>query len=519
MPNIWTKSAQKLAEAFAGPRTKDVEFDKKVEEVKNLEKGVIEFRNLLKNFQQYTTGFKTFAKDFKTCLSLIYDESEDYSKIKEVAVGFHSHIDSNYLEFINSINNVYLKTSEWVYDFNSVKLLLEKRQEARKEFDHYDEKLEKIYKTREEKLRKGESITAKDVEYYERVSHKYKLQNEKKYKISTDSYIAVCHEAYELMHNVYFDRFKQYNPSIMQVIQEERKFYENIGNVLKKADILESKVIEMDRKLKLPQNTYDPCKYIRGGNIVQAEDNYDAKNEKKAMNSISNQIKLLPSKDFEKDLVRQPIPKQEQPALSQTKASFDDFINFYPQQTQKSQNVPPTNKVQVKNENFNFDISGNNQSPVKARSQPTKAVSQSSAPRQGGIQIMDETLYDFNFNQPNFSIPTSSQFDEFDNHFSTPNNQNYFSNKDLNQQQQSSIKPFTNFGGPNQAYSGSIQKDPFEDIIKENRSSFSGFPNSQKASFTAQQGYSFENQQLNRNTIVGKRQGHQNSDDIFKDFY
>lgn len=170
MPNIWTKSAQKLAEAFAGPRTKDVEFDKLVEEMKLLEKGVNEFRNLLKNFQTYTSGIRNLAKEIKSSLSHIYGKSDDYDRIQEIVVDFHSQIDSSYIDLVDNVNKVYLKTTEWNNDFLSVKLLLDKREEARKDYDHYDEKLEKIYKSREEKLRKGENITAKEVEYYERVS-------------------------------------------------------------------------------------------------------------------------------------------------------------------------------------------------------------------------------------------------------------------------------------------------------------------------------------------------------------
>lgn len=170
MPNIWTKSAQKLAEAFAGPRTKDGEFDKIVEEIKLLEKGVNEFRNLLKNFQTYTSGIKNLAKEIKSSLTLIYGSSDDYGRVQEVVVDFHSQIDNSYIELVDNVNKIYLKTTEWGGDFQSVKLLLDKREEARKEYDHYDEKLEKIYKSREEKLRKGENITAKEIEYYERVS-------------------------------------------------------------------------------------------------------------------------------------------------------------------------------------------------------------------------------------------------------------------------------------------------------------------------------------------------------------
>lgn len=168
MPNLWTKSTQKLSEAFSGPRTKDTEFDKKIEEVKLMEKGITDFRNLLKGYQAYTNGIRSVTKDIKSSFKMLYGETF-YEPISEAVNQFHSSIDNSYTEMITNLSNIYLKTSEWLSDFKSIRELIEKRDVCRKEYDHYDEKLEKMYKSREDKIKKGEIYTAKDVEKLERV--------------------------------------------------------------------------------------------------------------------------------------------------------------------------------------------------------------------------------------------------------------------------------------------------------------------------------------------------------------
>ena len=63
MPNLWTKATQKIAEAFGGPRTKDTEFDLKVDEMKLIEKGVLSLRVVFQNFLNYTVSIRRLCSD------------------------------------------------------------------------------------------------------------------------------------------------------------------------------------------------------------------------------------------------------------------------------------------------------------------------------------------------------------------------------------------------------------------------------------------------------------------------
>jgi hypothetical protein len=56
MPNLWTNTYQRVCEAFSGPRTKDTEFDAKVEEMRVLEKAISQIKTIFPNFQKNTIG-------------------------------------------------------------------------------------------------------------------------------------------------------------------------------------------------------------------------------------------------------------------------------------------------------------------------------------------------------------------------------------------------------------------------------------------------------------------------------
>jgi hypothetical protein len=56
MPNLWTTTYQKICETFSGPRTIDIEFDAKIEEMKNLEKSLYQIKAMFPNFPRNTQG-------------------------------------------------------------------------------------------------------------------------------------------------------------------------------------------------------------------------------------------------------------------------------------------------------------------------------------------------------------------------------------------------------------------------------------------------------------------------------
>ena len=58
MPNFWTKTTQFFDEAIHGPRTKDFEFQKKINEIKTIENGLNSLKNLLSNFSSQTNQIK-----------------------------------------------------------------------------------------------------------------------------------------------------------------------------------------------------------------------------------------------------------------------------------------------------------------------------------------------------------------------------------------------------------------------------------------------------------------------------
>lgn len=98
-----------------------------------------------------------------------------------------------------------------------MKALLRQREDQKRMYDHYDEKLEKMIKQRVEKSSKNLSETEKEALWHERVKNFVKNQNDVKYKASIENLAKTTLLANDLLCDLIDYRINYINPSIANV--------------------------------------------------------------------------------------------------------------------------------------------------------------------------------------------------------------------------------------------------------------------------------------------------------------
>ena len=266
MPNFWSITLQKIYEAFNGPRTRDVEFDQKVEEVKTVIKAMGITTNLIRNFPQRTSGIRSLCTDLITNLQIIYkDKNTIFSEFANDVITAHKNIEKSYLSCCEVLQNCQILNSEWDKLFNDVKENINKREEARKIYDHYDEKMEILVKERNEKLAKKENEDINDIEKFDR--------NDGKYKRAANDYINLSLYTYKLMQKLLDFRYKLINPLIANLVQEEKKFFDNCQTFFFKFENINVKINSLSNGF-VPTNVdnYNPAKHIRANRLLNGLD-------------------------------------------------------------------------------------------------------------------------------------------------------------------------------------------------------------------------------------------------------
>ncbi len=169
MPNLWSQTTQKIYEAFYGARTKDTELDLKIEELKACERNLQGMKLIFTNFPRNTQGIKAACKEVYTNVNLAYSEDcPYYSTIVDIAQ-VHQEVERLYDNMIEVVGMISTQTQEWDRNFADAKKNIAMRDEFRRTYDHYDEKLEKLVRARNLKGTKNQAETPKEIDSFESV--------------------------------------------------------------------------------------------------------------------------------------------------------------------------------------------------------------------------------------------------------------------------------------------------------------------------------------------------------------
>ena len=169
MPNFWSTTTQKIYECLYGPKTRDTEFDEKVEELNNMIGIIKQLRDTITGFPARTNGIQRTCHDLYTNLSVCYADNTVYGEFVRDVCNAHKDIEFAYKSCADSIGALQSLVTEWDKQYNEVQTNLKRRDESREIYDHYDKKMEELVRNRNEKLFRNQSESAKDIEKFDRV--------------------------------------------------------------------------------------------------------------------------------------------------------------------------------------------------------------------------------------------------------------------------------------------------------------------------------------------------------------
>ena len=168
MPKFWSRGLQFIGEKLGREVTEDKDFENLLTKVDKTEKGFIAFRSVIQNFNSYFEKFTKFFSDISEALNLIYSDTPYYAFIEEFVV--KQQLLSVHIEDMNKLLvKLYSRSSEWDKIFEDGKKKLVERENKRKEYDHYENKLLKIKDSKDKKYieRNEEKYTKAASEYVE----------------------------------------------------------------------------------------------------------------------------------------------------------------------------------------------------------------------------------------------------------------------------------------------------------------------------------------------------------------
>jgi hypothetical protein len=228
------------------------------------ETGINSLKNILKNYNTYSDPFYKYIKLINDALNQIYKDSPLIQVIEHITTNHELILkDMDYIGKI--ISKLYSKTSEWDTIFEKAKEIKKIREEKRKNFDHYEQKLLKI---------EGDQNKKKNTELL--------IRNQEKYSKALNEYLEISEKSFDVIKNSIKLSWELANPIIGELFNSEKNLFENISSHLidfwKITDVCKG---IMDKTFN-PENPeeiekyYDPKRSIRSKTLMKRNiDNFN----------------------------------------------------------------------------------------------------------------------------------------------------------------------------------------------------------------------------------------------------
>lgn len=260
MPNFWTNIRQQAYECLNGPRTKDYDFDKKLEELNQTKTKINQVKSIMLSFPTRTAGLLELCEDIiRNLPSAFFKDNSYYPFIDDVACA-HKAFQDAYLKCRTSMEQLQKDTQTWDKIFEGIEIDVRKRNDLRKVYDHYDDKLEEMVKERNAKLVKNKPESTSENEKFER--------NEKKWRDSTSQYVNQSNHTYKRMQDLLDSRYNLMVPIIMTFVTNERLLFINLAKIFNYFENCQCKWQQMTSQYKKQKIDYNALDFVRGRDLL-----------------------------------------------------------------------------------------------------------------------------------------------------------------------------------------------------------------------------------------------------------
>ena len=283
MKNTFNKVTQSLFEAFKGPRTKDFEFEKMCQEYEVCKGRMLSLKSVIDNYPSRLEGYKltldSLISNFETIFS---KDQENYFQFMSNVAAAHKALSSKLLNMFNKTEQLKSSMDKWTENCSSVDGKLSLREEKRKIFDHYDEKMAEMIDERNKLIVKGKIPSEKDDEKY--------FRNIKKYQNAAKEYVDATNDAYK--HICYFldSRYDNISISVVDFIQIEASFYNEASYIFNFFKNYKNNVMGLRQNFRPTHRDYEASNFIRGKSLL----NLDIEELMKSCTTISGVIEGKP---------------------------------------------------------------------------------------------------------------------------------------------------------------------------------------------------------------------------------
>ena len=255
--NTFNKLTQGIFEVFKGPRTKDFEYDKMAQEYKLSKDRLLNLKSLIESYPSKLEGYKKTLDNLILSFEVVFDGVQGmYNKFITDVVTRHKSLNEKLMNMFTRIEGLKEEMEKWTKNCSTVDEKMKIREEKRKDFDHYDEKMGDLYEERQKIFAKGKEPDEKDEEKFRR--------NIKKYKDAASAYVAATNDAYKFICLFLDTKYEIVSIGIAEFLDIELIFFREAATIFSYFQNIKRNVLTIKQSFSPPIRNYDASNFIRG---------------------------------------------------------------------------------------------------------------------------------------------------------------------------------------------------------------------------------------------------------------
>ena len=248
--NILNKAGNFISNAILRDKTKDEKYQSYCKKMYLIESGIKSLKSILKGYDTYLDPFCKYLITLNESINKIYKNSPLRIEVNEI-IKTHELILKEIHNLEKIISKLHSKTSEWDAIFEKAKESIRIRDEKRRIYDHYEQKLSKIEENQNKKKEKD-----------------YIIRNREKYTTASKEYFDASEKSFEIIKNTIKLSWELANPVFGELIVNEKNTFGNITTHLtyfQNINFILNEIMDKEFNPEINKNTsiYNPKQYIK----------------------------------------------------------------------------------------------------------------------------------------------------------------------------------------------------------------------------------------------------------------
>ena len=251
------KYSQVILQTLSGPVQKDYEYDKKLQEFKEVRNRMATIKKVIDNFPRKMDGYKQMLDTIVGTCEFIFDKNQkSYYQFMHNITSAHKALADKLVGLFNHFGQLTNSTNIWIKEINEVVQKVKLRQQCRKNYEHYEKKLYELNTDRMKEIKKKNKISESDHERF--------IRNVGKFQKAGKEYIYSSNSSYRAMENFLNIRYDRIVSAMVELIEAERNFYNEASHIMNFFSNIRNNTMGLKKTLIVSNAKYDASNFTKG---------------------------------------------------------------------------------------------------------------------------------------------------------------------------------------------------------------------------------------------------------------